>query len=173
LVYLSEGAERSEAVTAPDIPGLVLDTEARLDLRAWIVGVGGARTYVDRDRGSLSVLLGVRYFSMDTDLDLQINGPLPPELSTATFSEEADLWDGVAGIRGHVRLSEHWFIPYHLDAGAGESDFTWQAMAGVGYRFRWGNLLAVYRGLGYDQGNDKPVEDFTFAGPALAVTFRF
>ena len=173
LIYLDEGAEASGVVTVPDIPELVLDAEARLDLKAWIVSLGGARTIVERERATLRVLFAVRYFNMDTDLDLRFEGEIPPELSQANFTNEATLWDGVIGVQGRLHLGKHWFVPYHLDAGTGESDFTWQAMAGFGYRFRWGSVFGVYRALEYDQGSSKPVEDFRFAGPALAVNIRF
>jgi hypothetical protein len=173
MIYLDLGAEESGAVTVPDVPDLVLDAEARLDLKGWIVSLGGARRVIERERGTLGVTFAVRYFNMDSDLDLRLEGPIPPELSQAAFADEATLWDGVVGIRGQLHLGKHWYVPYHLDAGTGESDFTWQAMAGIGYRFRWGNVLGVYRGLGYEQGSRKPFEDFTFAGPALAVVLRF
>ena len=173
VVYLSEEAQRSGSVEVPQAPGLLLNTDARLDLTSWIAGVTGVRTLADGKRGNVDLLFGVRYFNVDTDLELQIQGPLPPELSSASFSSKTELWDGVVGIRGKVRLGEHWFVPYRLDAGAGDSDLTWQAFAGIGYRFGWGSLFGMYRSLNYDQGSDKALEDFTFAGPAVAVTFRF
>jgi hypothetical protein len=173
VLYLAEEAQESDAVKVPGIPGLVLDTDARLDLSSWITGLAGGRVLAENDRVTLSALFGLRYFTLDTDLEIQIDGPLPGPLPTRRFSQEVELWDAVVGLRGRIHLGEHWFIPYHLDAGAGDSDLTWQALAGFGYRFRWGSVMAAYRSLNYDQGSDKPVEDFTFAGPALAVTFRF
>jgi hypothetical protein len=65
------------------------------------------------------------------------------------------------------------FLPYYLDAGAGSSKFTWQGMLGIGYAFSWGDLLLVYRYLSFEQGDNKPVERFWLAGPALGVTFHF
>jgi len=85
-----------------------------------------------------------------------------------------DLWDGVVGFRGSARLGAgNWFVPYYLDAGAGTSKFTWQAVVGVGYSFGWGDLLLVYRYLSFEQGDDQPVQRLEFAGPALGATFHF
>jgi len=85
-----------------------------------------------------------------------------------------DLWDGVVGFRGSARLGAgNWFVPYYLDAGAGTSKFTWQGLLGIGYSFRWGDLLLVYRYLTFEQGDDKPVQRLEFAGPALGATFHF
>jgi hypothetical protein len=39
-----------------------------------------------------------------------------------------------------------WFVPYYIDVGAGnDSNTTWQAYAGAGYRYDWGDLVFVYR----------------------------
>lgn len=60
-----------------------------------------------------------------------------------------------------------------LDAGTGSSALTWQGMAGIGYTFKWGNVLLAYRHLYYDQKGDKLVQDMRFSGPALGASFRF
>lgn len=36
-----------------------------------------------------------------------------------------------------------WFVPYHFDIGVGESTLTWQAAVGLGYAFRWGDVVAA------------------------------
>jgi hypothetical protein len=46
-------------------------------------------------------------------------------------------------------------------------------MTGIGYSFRWGDALLAYRHLYYDQKGDKLLQDISFSGPALAVSFRF
>ena len=64
-------------------------------------------------------------------------------------------------------------MPYYADIGAGDSDLTWQAMAGIGYSYGWGDVLLTYRHLSYDEGTDGLVQDLELSGPAIAVNFRF
>jgi hypothetical protein len=45
------------------------------------------------------------------------------------------------------KLSSAWFVPYYLDVGAGDSYLTWQALAGIGYKFKWGETAAFWRYL--------------------------
>jgi len=66
-----------------------------------------------------------------------------------------------------------WFVPYYLDIGNGESDFTLQAIAGIGYAFKWGEAVAAWRYLSYDLGSNKAIADVNFSGPVVGVTFRW
>ncbi len=118
-------------------------------------------------------MAGARYFSLDVSADLQIDGPLPPSLPSANLAQSVELWDAVVGIKGAYRVNENWFLPYHFDIGAGDSDLTWQALAGVGYSYGWGDVLLVYRHLNYDQDDSGLVQDLEFSGPAIAINFNF
>jgi opacity protein-like surface antigen len=61
-----------------------------------------------------------------------------------------------------------------VDVGGGSSTFTWQGIAGVGYAFKWGDIVLDYRYLSYDQdGNDKLIDKMSFGGLALGANFRF
>jgi len=82
-------------------------------------------------------------------------------------------WDGVHGVEGHVRLGEgRWFMPYNLDVGTGSSDWTWQALLGVGYAFDWGEVNLSIRNLSYEfNGNNDA--DLRMTGPTLGATFRW
>jgi opacity protein-like surface antigen len=66
-----------------------------------------------------------------------------------------------------------WAIPYYLDVGTGSSALTWQAMAGIEYRFRWGDVQLSYRYLYYDMKDDEMLKGVSFSGPGLGVNFRF
>jgi hypothetical protein len=123
----------------------------------------------------LDLLAGLRYTHIGATLDWnfssEVNG-LPGRSGSATQS--ADLWDGIVGLRGSASLGAgKWFVPYYLDAGAGTSRFTWQAVLGIGYSFHWGDLLLVYRYLSFEQGDDQAVQRFSLAGPALGATWHF
>ncbi len=66
-----------------------------------------------------------------------------------------------------------WFVPYYLDIGAGDSDLTLQVLAGIGYRFSWGEVVGAWRYLAYDLPSDKAIADVNFNGPAVGAVFRW
>ena len=84
-------------------------------------------------------------------------------------------WDAIVGIRGRIGLGakKALFIPYYLDLGVGESDFTWQGIAGLGYAFGWGDIVAAWRHLYYDMSSGSAIDTIRFSGPALGVTLRW
>jgi hypothetical protein len=103
------------------------------------VGLYGGYNVHQTERVTTDILGGVRYLSLDTDAKLDITGPLPPGLPSKELSESVNLWDGIVGINGKAMLSDKWNVRYHFDIGTGDSDLTWQALAGIGYRFNsWG-----------------------------------
>ncbi len=62
-----------------------------------------------------------------------------------------------------------------VDIGAGESEFTWQATAGVGYRAGdTVDVALVYRHLEWDiDDSARVIDDIDFSGPTLGVIFRW
>jgi hypothetical protein len=61
--------------------------------------------------------------------------------------ESGSVWDGIVGARGHVNLTEKWYLPFYADIGTGQSKLTWQALGGIGYRFKWFDFTVAYRYL--------------------------
>lgn len=170
LIYLDMADEKSDSVPLKIGQDLNLDVGAGLEIKSWIAQVAGAYDVIRTDRANLGVLLGVRYFSMETDLAIQIDGPLPPELPTDEFSKKGVLWDGIVGIKG--AYGRKWYVPYYLDLGAGSSEFTWQAMTGFGYHWHWGSVFAVYRYLSFDEGDDAFIRALNIGGPSVGVKIR-
>ena len=166
VIYLKEAATRNELL---DI-GSGVNLRADFEMKAWLLGLGGAYEVASNRRSSLGVLVGVRYFSTDSNLSLRADGPLESDVS---LGSSESLWNGVVGVRGRLGLSDHWFVPYHLDLGTGDSDFTWQGYAGIGHQWRWGSLVLGYRYLDFDQGDGSVVRSLTMAGAELGVAFRF
>ena len=71
-------------------------------------------------------------------------------------------------------LLKNFFLFDLLDVGTGDSDLTWQALGGVGYRFEWFNLIAAYRYMNWDFGDDvKVLDDMDIHGPAVGIQFTF
>lgn len=77
-------------------------------------------------------------------------------------------------MRGRTDPSDRWHFRYHLDMGAGESNFTWQAAAGVGFQAgeAW-DVALIYRHLEWDLDSTRVVADINFSGPTLGVVFRW
>ena len=66
-----------------------------------------------------------------------------------------------------------WFLHYYADVGGGDSKLTWQAAAGAGYAFRWGEVIAMWRHLDYELKPGKKANDFNFDGPMVGALFRW
>ena len=145
LIYLDLGSKDSSSVSLP--VGGSIDTEVDLALEGWQFGLYGGYNLYDTPKASLDILAGLRYRSIDTDAELDIDTPLDLNLPSAKLSASTELWDGVVGVRGRANLNDNWSVPYYADFGAGDSDLTWQAMAGVGYAAGWGDVVLVYRHL--------------------------
>jgi len=99
-----------------------------------------------------------------------------PLIDRAAVIDDSTL-DGIIGVRGEMALVDSWFLPYHLDAGAGDSDFTVQAIAGVGYRFGNSAVTASYRYLRFDQdvtvdGRDA-TNELSYQGPQIGYAYTF
>ncbi len=148
-----------------------------LRLRGWEWTLGGTYTAIQTPQHELQVLGGFRYLKVDTTLDWRLSGAigsLPPQSTAGDLTVNPDYWDAIIGVRGRVSLGQSkWFVPYYVDIGTGESDLTWQAVAGIGYTFRWGELLAAYRNVDYNFASGSPIERLTFTGPAVSVAFRW
>ena len=98
--------------------------------------MGGSYT-IDRTRlGNFDLLGGFRYATLKTSLDWNFAGPNGILSQSGGVSDKLNLYDGIVGFRGAVSLSPDgkWYLPYYADIGAGnDSNWTWQAYAGVGY----------------------------------------
>jgi hypothetical protein len=178
LVFVDFQKESSNVST---IAGPGGETEAPVNrgtttsLTGYMISLTGNYSLMRWPDAKLDLLGGVRYTHIGTTLDWSFAtsvDSLPGR--TGSAEQGVDLWDAVAGLRGNARFAGgRWFVPYYLDAGAGTSKFTWQALLGIGYSFGWGDLLLVYRYLSFEQGAEHPLEHLSFSGPALGATFRF
>jgi hypothetical protein len=187
VVYLDVESDDSKVKSVSfQTPGGRIDVSAGADLgtkvtlRGFEGELAGAYTVARGGNSSMDFLAGVRYLGIEAGTDWQLSGSITGPGSGQSFaasggvSERVDLWDGIIGIRGAVGLGESkWAIPYYLDVGTGTSAITSQAMVGVEYRYSWGELQLLYRYLYYDLKGDKLLQNVTFNGPAVGVTFRF
>jgi hypothetical protein len=149
-----------------------------LDLKSWIWTLTGYYRAIDQPGMTLDVVAGARYLDVEQKVNWNVTGnigsiPVPDRTGAA----EAGLtnWDALIGLRGRFAFGAKnaWFVPYYLDVGAGDSDLTWQGIAGLGYAFHWGEITAVWRYLYYDLPSDKAIKDMSFSGPGIGVKFRW
>jgi len=184
LAYVDFSSERSQVQSVDFGPaGRVsasLDTGTSSSLKGAIWTLVGGYAVVNDPRATLDLIAGFRYFGARTSTDWQLAAAITAPGGAQTFprsgsiSQREDIWDGIIGVRGRVKLgSSNWSVPYYLDAGTGSSTLTWQAVAGITYTFGWGDIGLVYRHLQYNMKDGKLVEDMRLSGPAIGIAFRF
>ena len=182
LIYLDFDGEKS-AVKAVNFGteriGTTLDASTRSSLTGVAWTLAGGYTALRGPAHTLELLGGARYFGLKASSDWQlgaaVSGPNSQVFAqSGSISQREDLWDVIVGARGRLKLGEaSWFLPYYIDVGTGSSALTAQALAGIGYAFKWGEVLATYRYIYYDLDGDGLLHDVRFAGPAFGATFRF
>lgn len=155
VIYLN--AEDNAAIA----PGI----NANVELTNWIVTPVVGYNLINTGKSSLDILGGARYLYMKADLGVDALG--------LHASDSGSNWDAVIGARGAVDLAEKWYLFGYLDIGTGESDLTWQAFGGVGYRFKWFDLVAAYRYLRWDFDDNQALDDLYINGPGIGIRFAF
>ncbi len=176
VIYLNEGNSKNGTVTAPIGPlGRMAEVGASMKLEAWIVAGMGTYTAMETEGGRLDFIFGVRYLQLDSKLSLNLQGfhPIPTPYQQHDFSISKNAIDAVVGIKGAVVLGGNWIMPYYLDAGAGDSKFTWQGVLGVGYQWESIDVSLGYRYLSYDLGSGNPVHTLTAGGPVMGLKFKW
>lgn len=177
FIYLGFSNEEGtvKSVTGPGgIVQVPVNSNTKTGLKGLVWELAATYTASRSSTATFEVLGGLRYAGLKASVDWQLAGAISLLPQSGSFSQEVDLWDGIIGMRGKTMLGGgSWFVPYYLDAGTGSSALTWQGMAGIGYTFKWGDVLLAYRHLYYDQKGDKLIQDMRFSGPALGATFRF
>jgi len=147
-------------------------------LRGTLIQVGGGRTVMQTSWGTVDAVVGVRYLGAKTTLDAAATGTLGTGASVnpaVDVAQVQNIFDGFAGVRGRLSITSdgRWYLPFYLDAGAGSSKFTWQALAGAGYSMKWGELSLTYRYLAFYGSGDQLVQTLRFNGPSVNLTVRF
>ncbi|WP_303902436.1 outer membrane protein [Thiohalomonas denitrificans] len=108
---------------------------------------------------------GARYQQLDGELDIPIGGER---------SSDKDWTDAIIGARYTPALSHRWQGILRADVGGGDSDLTWLAQAGVGYRFSdsWSGRIAYrYLDTDFDEGNFQ--WDIAQEGLGLGLAYEF
>jgi opacity protein-like surface antigen len=191
LIYLDFDKQDSSVRSVDLNPGggpinistSTLNAGTESSLKGWLWTLVGGYAAVADPRWNLDVIGGFRMLSLDVDTSWQLTANVTgtgPGGGTATFARSGSVaksdtvWAAIVGVKGRIRLGEgDWFANYYLDAGGGSDVFTWQGAAGVGYAFKWGEVLLDYRYLYYNQGDQNLIDNLSFGGLGLGVNFRF
>jgi hypothetical protein len=157
VIFFRISQKNNRLVTPPGgIPDIDFATSSEVEKKAWIVTPSVGYNLVDAERGSLDVFAGARYLWIDVGLNLDFSGPLGGG-GSAQISDSSSVWDGIVGVRGDVDFGPKVFLPYYADVGGGQSNLTWQAFAGVGWRFKHVDAIAGWRYLEYKFKGSSPV----------------
>jgi hypothetical protein len=148
-----------------------------LDIESWVCTLTGYYRAPDQTWLTLDVVAGARYLDVEQTVNWDVTGnvrPIPIPDRTGAAKAELTNWDAIIGVRGRIAFGAKnaWFVPYYLDVDTGDSDLTWQGIAGIGYAFHWGEVEAAWRYLYYDL-SDKAIKDMSLSGPAIGVRFRW
>jgi len=149
--------------------GQPVSTKLDVELKSWIVTAAAAYQVHETDTTRLDILGGGRYLYMDADLDFKI----PAIPLREKYSDSGSVLDAIVGARGEVRLNDKWYVNYHVDVGTGESDVTWQALAGLNYRFSKVDAAFGYRYLKWEFDDDDTFDELDISGPYAGIRFSF
>ena len=170
VIYLNLEGENNSNVTIPPTR-IVVSTNADMDLKAWVIQFAGGYNLLTKGGSKLDLVAGVRYLDLQMDLALSSQAI---QARYRTLSASNNVWDGFVGVKGNIGLSKRWYLPYYLDIGTGESDNTWQAIGGIGFRAaKWVDVTLVYRHLAWDFDSDQVIGDLSVSGPIIGAIFRF
>jgi hypothetical protein len=150
------------------LPGLDL---RKIELQAALIKPTVGYQVFESDKNLIELYAGGRYFWVQPTLTSEIVTLDPPDSFQDAKSDSR--WDALVGVRGRYDFSERWYVPYYADIGTGESDSVVDLLAGVGYRFQRVDLVAAWRYLDYDFGNDFPLKTMTVNGPLIGVEYSF
>jgi len=152
--------------------------DVNFDLKGWLWTLAGTYRAVARPDNSLDTFAGVRLLDIRQQTRWQLTGNIGtvPLADRAGSRETSDQhWDAIIGVKGRAALGDggRWFAPYYLDVGTGQSSFTVQALAGAGYSYPWGDVIAAWRYIGYEMKSGQAIENLHFSGPGIAAVFRW
>jgi hypothetical protein len=184
LIYMNLSAESSK-VDAINFGGTIVsagvDTGTKVDFQEFMTTTVGGYQIIDEDNHKMDLIAGFRYLWVEAELEWNlaatVTGPLGGGQTFArsgSLEEEKHVWNGVGGVRGKVNLGDsNWYIPYHADIGAGDSDLTWQAFTALGYSWEKWDAALGYRHLVFQAGSDSLVDNISISGPILGASYNF
>jgi hypothetical protein len=159
IIYLN--TDKSGLNASPG-PGPI--TLHSVGMKSWIVQPAVSYAVYETEVDRFELVAGARYISIET--------PLGFTVPSVKVSPSDDAWNGIVGLRGTHHFTDKWMGTYHFDIGAGDSDFTWQGIAGLAYKLDKYALHVGYRYLDWDHGG-QAIDDLNLGGVFAGVRFKF
>lgn len=176
----SDISDRVSATRDFDVPGVPIPVGVtgnfKLHSQSSLLTLAGTWQFRSEPRRQMNLVFGARMDDMRQKLDWQLSAALPglPESAGRTGVSKTK-WDAIVGLMGreYFPSDPRWFIPYYVDVGTGDSKFTGQVAAGIGYAWDWGELTAGWRYIDYNFKSGSQISRVSFSGPAAGLTWRF
>jgi opacity protein-like surface antigen len=154
----------SETEPTPDS----LFGDAKVDLTQQLYTLYGTWRVVD-GKTTLDLMGGARYVDMRNNLELT-SGVAAGREATA----DVTWWDGLVGARVRWGFAKKWGLVGYGEIGGGGTKLTWQALAGVDWRFSKHMAAKFgYRYLSQDYDHTDLLYDMAMAGGYAGLGFRF
>lgn len=147
---------------------LGLEADFGTEILQWTPAV--AYSIVKTERGNFDVMAGARIWSIETSLDVT-----DKQTPRALDRQHSATWvDAVVGVKGQYSVTDSVFLSGWAMAGGGSSDFNWDLLGAVGYKFndRF-SMTAGYRAQGIDFEKGSFVFDQVLQGPIVGGTIKF
>ena len=174
-LHLSTHQSTVQSITGPGgIVAVPVNVTGSQGVVSNVWTLAGGSNLVHEPAVSVDFFGGARLLNLSANLSWDFAGPTGSLAKSGNASQTFNEWDAIVGLKGEVRFGEsHWFMPYYADIGGATSNFTWQALLGVGYRFGWGDVVFVVRSLSYNFDSKDSQLDMRMTGPALGASFKF
>jgi hypothetical protein len=149
------------------------------DLKGGVVTLAGLYNLGHGPSGYNDFIFGGRYLWIKGNLNWDFNatggGGVIGLANSGKLSRDSNSADAIIGLRGQWQFGDggRWYIPYYIDIGTGNSEWTSSANLGIGYLYDWGNIAFVWRDLRYKQGNDEFLRKFDLDGPSFNIGWQF
>ncbi|MBN8507239.1 MAG: hypothetical protein J0L57_01360 [Burkholderiales bacterium] len=149
-----------------------------LDMKSVFWTMAGTYELAATPANTTDLLFGARLADIRETLSWSVNGSIAGTgLPGQSGSVQVDMsnWDAIVGVKGvaYLDAERRWLVPYYLDIGTGQSQFTWQANLGIGYRFDWGATVLSWRYLDYEMKSGVPIQSMSMSGPLLGLAWRW
>ena len=176
------GGSGSVEIEGFDIP-VNVDGSADVSFKYSSYTLAGTYRFYDTPETQLDAMIGARLTDVDIDLSVTATASIPtpdplPDIplggGSRSIGQDAHWWDAVAGISGRHNFTPNWYMNGWALVGAGESDYVYDVMGGLGYE--WNNGWSLYGGwrvVGTDYSDDGFTYDNTMSGPVTGLSVRF
>ncbi len=169
------------------ILGLEVDVDGVVDASFSYAAYTLAGTYrfYETPETQLDAMIGARMTDVDIELGVEADISASLSLDSITLIEggrrvrgkigqDAHWWDAVVGVTGRHKFNPNWYVNGWAMVGAGESDYVYDVMGGLGYE--WNNGWSLYGGwrvVGTDYSEDGFTYDNTMSGPVTGFSVKF